>query len=316
MFEMTDNDQRIDVCAHKLKIQVSVVVAAKNESLYVEEALLSIANQSGVSIEIIFVDDNSDDDTYNIATQIALKYTHIRVFRNPNFGKCSAFNYGILQARGEYTCIFAGDDIMPTGSLAERYRVVVNAAGSAVDQPVVGLSKLITMSADRRYDGHIIPRARGKGATSGVSPLMNRQALNLIFPTPEQLPNEDTWMELAVLHLPRFLIVHCDTFCCRWRVHGGNSINMAISFKEYNEKITIRMEALKLFMERFGAQLNSIDRKKLQEKIEIENARRRGDWWAVMTADGALVDRLRALSITNSTLYEFRRRFYGILSGW
>jgi hypothetical protein len=91
---------------------------------------------------------------------------------------------------------------------------------------------------------------------------------------------------------------------------------MAISFKEYNEKITIRMEALKLFMERFGAQLNSIDRKKLQEKIEIENARRRGDWWAVMTADGALVDRLRALSITNSTLYEFRRRFYGILSGW
>ena len=292
---------------------VSVVIAAHNEASYLHETLTSILLQSGVSFEVIYVDDHSDDDSFEIARVLAQKHSQLRIVQNPKRGKCSAFNFGVSLAKGRFVCIFAGDDVMPAGSLRERFEAV---ALEPDDVCVVGVSKLITMSNVNRFDGHLIPRAKGRGALSGVSPMMNRKAISLIFPTPEELPNEDTWMELAVLHMPGWRIVHSNTICCRWRVHAGNSINMTMSFDEFNRKITLRMEALRLFMQRFSNEMDSAQKEALQRKIDMEDARRRGDWRAVLCTGSGLVESLRALSITNATMYGIRKRLYGLLSGW
>ena len=295
------------------KICVSVVVAAHNEAVHLHEALSSILVQDGVEFELIYVDDHSTDQSLDIARSLAEQHQRLKVVQNQKRGKCSAFNYGVSLAAGRFVCIFAGDDIMPPGSLHERYEAV---AGEADDICVVGLSKLVTMSEIRKFDGHLVPKASGRGNLSGVSPMMNRKAASVIFPTPENLPNEDTWMELAVRHMPGWQVVHCDTICCRWRVHSGNSINMAESFETYNRKISIRMEALRLFLEKYGSELDQANKAMLQRKIEMEDARRRGDWIGVLMTQLSLIDRLRALSITNAAFYGIRRRFYGLLSGW
>jgi glycosyltransferase involved in cell wall biosynthesis len=293
--------------------EVTVVMAVRNEELHVESAVKSILDQEGVSLELIVVDDNSTDMTHEILLQLSGQEPRMRMVRNPKIGKCAAFNLGVAEASGRFICIFAGDDIMPAGSLHERWRSISNESD---EQCMVGLSKLVTMSEIKKFNGHLIPRGRGRAALSGVSPLMNRKAASQIFPTPEQLPNEDTWMELAVLHMPGWRIVHGNTVCCQWRVHSGNSINMSLSFSQYNQRITARMEALRLFMEKFGTVLDIAQREALQKKIDIESARRRGSWFGVLTAGGLLVDRLRALSVTNAAMYELRRRFFGLLSGW
>ncbi len=292
---------------------ISVVIAARNEATHVREAVESVASQRGVSFELIFVDDHSDDGTKEIVEAVAADHSVIKVYSNPKRGKCSAFNFGVSQATGRFVCIFAGDDIMPAGSLLERYLAVENEPD---DVCVVGVCKLVTMSDIKKFDGHLIPRAKGRGTLSGVSPLMNRKALAQIFPTPEELPNEDTWMELAVLHMPGWRVIHSDTICCLWRVHAGNSVNMTVSFEEFNRKISVRMGALRLFMQKFGSQLDSAQKETLQRKITIEDARRQGDWLGVLSAGGSVVDRLRALSVTNATMYSIRRRLYGLLSGW
>ncbi len=292
---------------------VSIVLAARNENLHIREAVKSILSQKDLSFELIFVDDNSTDNTFGSVASISQNDARLVAHKNPKIGKCSAFNYGISLSRGRFVCIFAGDDVMPPGSLRERFLAVENEPDEV---PVVGLSKLITMSEDPKFDGHLVPRAKGRGATSGVSPLMNRMAANFIFPTPEHLPNEDTWMELAVLHMPRWKIIHSDIICCKWRVHSGNSINHTVDFDTYNQKISIRMEALSLFMEKYGAILEDSQKLLLQAKIEIEQARKAGKWFRVLTTKAPLVDRLRALSITNSTMYSIRRHLYGLLSGW
>ena len=292
---------------------VSVVVAARNEETYVIAALTSILSQERIAHELIYVDDHSTDNTLNLVKRLTNENKNLFVYENPSRGKCSAFNFGVSQAKGRFVCIFAGDDLMPKGSLYERFESVRKELD---DIPVVGLSKLITMSDNPKFDGHIVPRGKGKGATSGVSPLMNRLAAKIIFPTPEHLPNEDTWMELAILHMPEWRVVHSDAICCRWRVHSGNSINHTVDFDTYNKKITVRMEALELFLEKFGAQLYSDQRRLLNAKIEMERARRSGNWFRVISSQAPLVDRLRALSITNSTMYGIRKRLYGLLSGW
>jgi len=300
-------------CQREFRPEVSVVIAARNEAKYVRQAVESIVQQHGVLLELIFIDDHSDDDTKSIVEAIAADHDVVKVFTNPKKGKCSAFNYGVSLAKGRFICIFAGDDIMPQGSLSQRYQLVANEPD---DICVVGLSKILSMSDIKKFDGHLVPRAQGRGALSGVSPMMNRMAADVIFPTPEILPNEDTWMELAVLHLPGWKIIHSDVVCCQWRVHSGNSINMTVPFEEFNRKITIRMEALHLFMKRYGAELDSVQKKDLQSKIAMENARRRGDWLGVLQSGGSMVDRLRALSSTNATIYGLRKRLYGLLSGW
>jgi hypothetical protein len=202
---------------------------------------------------------------------------------------------------------------MPAGSLSARYDKVKN---SAEEYPVVGLSKLVTMSSIRRFDGHLVPKATGVGALSGVSPLMNRVALNLMFPVPEQLPNEDTWMELAVLHLPGWTIIHSDIVCCKWRVHSGNSINMLLPFPEYSRRMALRFSAFKIFLERYGATMSADQKHILSGKAECEEMRCRGDWLGVLRAPVPWIDRFRALSITNAFFYEIRRRLYGLLTGW
>ena len=294
-------------------IDVSVVIAVKNEELHVESAVTSVLQQAGLAHEVVVIDDNSTDKTSTILASLAARHAHLRVVRNPKAGKCSAFNFGVGLARGRFVCIFAGDDLMPEGSLAARFAAIKDLPA---DRPVVGLCKLITMSEIKKFDGHLVPRKPGKGALSGVSPLMSHEVLHTIFPVPETLPNEDTWMELAVLHYPGWTVVHSDIVGCAWRVHEGNSINMMAGFAEYNRKITIRLSAYSLFLKQHGGMLSPSGRAELEGKVKCEEHRVKGEVFGVLFSPVGLVDRLRALSITNPALYGIRKRLYGLLSGW
>ena len=294
-------------------IDVSVVIAVRNEEVYVESAMTSVLGQAGLEHEVIVVDDGSTDQTFDILTRLAAGQSRLRPVRNPRKGKCSAFNFGVSLARGRFVCIFAGDDLMPEGSLAARFALVKD---YPADVPVVGLCKIITMSDTKRFDGHLVPKRPGQGGLTGVSPLMNRLVHERIFPVPETLPNEDTWMENAIVHFHGWQIVQSDIVGCAWRVHQGNSINMMAGFDEYSRKITQRFQAYAMFLDRHSGELSPESRALLSAKAQCEAARVRGDVLGVLRSPAGLVDRLRALSITNAFFYGIRQRLYGLLSGW
>lgn len=293
--------------------KISVVVAARNEALHIESALLSIVSQAGVDLELVFVDDNSTDRTLDIASGLANSNPRIRILKNPRQGKCSAFNLGVAHAKGDFICIFAGDDIMPDGSLKARLDSVVTE-----ERPdnTIGLSKIRSMSEIKKYDGMIVPRRKGHSSLSGVSPLMHRTAALRIFPVPEPLPNEDTWMELGILYLPNIKTIQTDIIACNWRVHESNSINMLAGFATYNTKISLRMRALRLFYDMHSSELDSKAKSLLLGRVQCEEHRGAGDVLGVLTSKVSLKDRLRALSSTNSFFYWFRSSFFRLFSGW
>ncbi|PMC15696.1 glycosyltransferase family 2 protein [Oligella urethralis] len=293
-------------------MQVSVVIAAKNEERYIEEAVLSVLNQENVDFELIVIDDNSSDATYEIVKKIADKNSRLSVYKNPSSGKNSAFNYGVSKARAKFVCIFAGDDIMPRGSLEQRFNVVQQFSEREL---VVGLCRLKSISEDKKFDGQVVPKDSNMGGFTGVSYLMSRAVLDIIFPVPEHLPNEDTWMEAAVKYYPNFKLVHSGVIGCEWRVHSGNSINMQVGFNEYNEKLTVRMSAFELFYNKYKEQLGENGCRLLQQRVNLENARRTGSIFRVLTTSAPLKEKLRALSATNTFFYEIRHRLYKLLSG-
>lgn len=87
----------------KKKPLVSVIVPTKNSSAYLESCLKSITNQSYQNIELLVVDNNSTDNTKDIAR----KYTD-KVF-NKGPERSAQRNYGVKRSQGEYVLIIDSD---------------------------------------------------------------------------------------------------------------------------------------------------------------------------------------------------------------
>ena len=82
---------------------VSVIVPTYNSSKFLEACLESIKQQNYKNIELIVVDNNSTDDTKEIAKQ----YTD-KVF-NKAPERSTQRNYGVEQSQGEYVAIIDSD---------------------------------------------------------------------------------------------------------------------------------------------------------------------------------------------------------------
>lgn len=89
---------------------VSIVIPVYNGSNYMREAIDSAIAQTYKNIEIIVVNDGSND---NCATdKIAKSYgDKIRYFTKPNGGVATALNYAISKMKGEYFSWLSHDDV-------------------------------------------------------------------------------------------------------------------------------------------------------------------------------------------------------------
>lgn len=89
--------------------KVSIIIPVYNGSNYLAEAIDSALEQTYSNIEIIVVNDGSQDD--GKTEEIAVSYGEkIRYFRKENGGVSSALNYGIRQMTGEYFSWLSHDD--------------------------------------------------------------------------------------------------------------------------------------------------------------------------------------------------------------
>ncbi|RJS85706.1 glycosyltransferase family 2 protein [Candidatus Bathyarchaeota archaeon] len=94
---------------------VSIIVPAKNEERVIGRLLRALLNVEYPKdrMEIIVVEDGSDDNTPEICKRFSDKYPHlIRFFhRSTSNGKPSALNYGLRYARGDIIAVFDADNV-------------------------------------------------------------------------------------------------------------------------------------------------------------------------------------------------------------
>lgn len=90
--------------------KVSVIIPCYNQGEYIEETINSVLNQTYDNIEIIIIDDGSNDlNTIKILSNIENKY-QIKVERTKNQGLAMARNNGIRISKGEYILPLDSDD--------------------------------------------------------------------------------------------------------------------------------------------------------------------------------------------------------------
>lgn len=94
--------------------KVSIIVPCYNQAQYLDEALQSVLNQTYTNWECIIVNDGSPDNTEEIAKQWEEKDNRFRYLYKENGGLCSARNFGIESALGEFILPLDADDKIAT----------------------------------------------------------------------------------------------------------------------------------------------------------------------------------------------------------
>lgn len=103
---------------------VSVIIPTYNREKTIKRSIDSVLAQDYTHIEVIIVDDCSDDDTKNIVKGI--KDERVRYIKlDNNSGACVARNVGIENARGEYLAFHDSDDVWIEAKLSKQLRALL-----------------------------------------------------------------------------------------------------------------------------------------------------------------------------------------------
>lgn len=113
---------------------VTVVVAARNESGHIEELMARIPEMGG-GTEIIFVEGNSTDDTYEVIEKSIAYHPNrnCRLLKQPGKGKGDAVRAGFGVATGDMLMILDADLTVPPEDLPRFYDLMVNGSAEFVN---------------------------------------------------------------------------------------------------------------------------------------------------------------------------------------
>ncbi len=89
---------------------VSVIMPVYNAETTIENSIQSVMRQKISSMELLCIDDGSEDHTIEKLENLAAVNTNIRVFRQNHSGAGAARNLGINEAKGLYIAFLDADD--------------------------------------------------------------------------------------------------------------------------------------------------------------------------------------------------------------
>jgi glycosyltransferase involved in cell wall biosynthesis len=132
---------------------VSVIIPLYNRLDYIDETIQSVLTQCYDSIELIVVDDGSNDGSYELVKQYAEKGELILLTHESrvNKGQAAAINVGFKEAKGEYIAILDSDDMFAEGKI--KLQVEYLEAHSEVGI-VYGLGHGVDAQGKYLYDIH------------------------------------------------------------------------------------------------------------------------------------------------------------------
>jgi glycosyltransferase involved in cell wall biosynthesis len=103
-------------------MSVTVIVTCFNEEEFIEQAILSILNQTRLDLieKIIVVDDGSLDRSVDIIKNVSILDKRIKFIAQNNSGLAIARNNALRSVATEWVCFLDGDDIWPEDKIEKQ----------------------------------------------------------------------------------------------------------------------------------------------------------------------------------------------------
>ncbi|PKB17461.1 glycosyltransferase [Flavobacterium sp. 5] len=161
---------------------VTVIITTYNRREYLENAIQSVVNQSYTNIEIVVIDDGSDD---NYAEAICNKYSNCTYFYKENEGLSSARNYGIYLSKGEYIAFLDDDDFWESSKIDKQIKVFlenpeidcVHSSAAVIDEKGQLTGTIIGASETKAHkrSGYVFWNALGVWVVKSPTPLIRKK---------------------------------------------------------------------------------------------------------------------------------------------
>ena len=104
---------------------ISIIIPAYNVGEFIGICLDSLLNQTHKKMEIIVIDDGSDDNTADICDKFASKNKRVRVIHTKNCGVSHARNTGLDNAHGDYIGFVDADDWVDEDTYEQLLREII-----------------------------------------------------------------------------------------------------------------------------------------------------------------------------------------------
>ena len=210
---------------------VSIIIPVYNGSNFLREAIDSALSQTYKNIEVIVVNDGSNDD--GATEEIALSYGEkIRYICKENGGVSSALNLGILNMKGEYFSWLSHDDSYMPDKIEKQINALnsvghndviiscsvqnVNAKGELLRKKSKSCLKMGFNEWHEALD-HMLMH----GSFNGCSLLIPKKAFEKVGFFDEKLRYcQDAFMWMRIF-LNKFGLIHIPDICVSNRIHGG-----------------------------------------------------------------------------------------------
>lgn len=101
--------------------KISIICPVYQAKAYLDRCVKSILKQTFTHFELLLIDDGSSDGSALLCDEYARKDSRVWVFHKANGGVCSARNWGLDHAVGEYVIHVDPDDWVEPTMLAELY---------------------------------------------------------------------------------------------------------------------------------------------------------------------------------------------------
>lgn len=104
---------------------ISIIVPVYNVEKYINQCVDSIINQTYKNIEILLIDDGSNDRSGHICDIYDNKYNNIHSYHKKNGGLSEARNFGIKKAHGDYLMFIDSDDFLDVNTVKDLYEALI-----------------------------------------------------------------------------------------------------------------------------------------------------------------------------------------------
>lgn len=102
--------------------KISIIIPTYNSEKVIKDTVISVLNQTYNNFELIIIDDNSIDSTYEIIKKFNDK--RIKIFKNDhNLGFIGNWNKALSQVNNDYFKILPDDDILEKTILEEQVKI-------------------------------------------------------------------------------------------------------------------------------------------------------------------------------------------------
>ena len=101
---------------------VSVIIPVYNQANMIAIVVNAIANSTYKNIEIMAVNDGSNDGSGEILDRLDKKYSNLRVFHQTNKGKTKANYLGASHSKGEFLLFIDSDSVVDPHAITEMMR--------------------------------------------------------------------------------------------------------------------------------------------------------------------------------------------------